>query len=521
MDPSLDATGWRPVEQLLAGHAQRHPARPAVVDLDGDRSISFAELAALVDGVALQLQALGIGPRRRVALLIDAGIETIAVWLALWRLRAIVCPFDISQIGASATQVAFDTLAPMIVLHGRRIGASDIPAAAGPCAQFGGWPAPPAETAAIRMEAKAAGTALHCAPARLDDVAAACCTSGSSGRMKIVLHDHAGYWLNGQSSAFLLELRPGDRMLEYRSLTWYSPQILSLMPFLQLGTTLHLTRQFSRMRFAEWIARHRIDVAAGVPTVLNILLSGPLEALRQGAAGLRVMSSSSAPLAPSTWRRFEAETGIRVINLYGCSEGGWVCGNRRDTRIIGTVGQPVPGIEFDIVDPGGSSCAPGQPGEVVIAGAKLAVGLLQPDGSLERVRGERFFTRDLAVRDANGTVRLLGRMDDVIIRGGVKIAPGEIEDAVLAHPDVAEAAAVGVPDRIYGQEAICFVVARPGVALDPVAVRTHAARLLPREKRPQTVCLVEALPRNARGKLRRDALRARWLDLSAEHGPGP
>lgn len=528
MPPSMERcdalVDWQPVECLLAAHAASSPRRPALVDVDRDQSLDFGELARLVDGVALQLRDLGVHRGTRVVLIADGPIETLVVWLALWRLAAVVCPFDISQIGAASTQAAFNTLQPALVLHGQRIGVVDIPSSAVPCARFSQWPPVPGQATAITLTAADPGAAarlrgLGPAPG---DVAAACCTSGSSGRMKIVMHDHASYWLNGLVSSALLDLRGGDRLLDYRSLSWYSPQILTLMPFLQIGLSLCLARQFSASRFADWIAQHRITVAAGVPTVLNILLSQPLERLRASAQGLRVMSSSSAPLVQRTWERFERETGITVLNLYGSSEGGWICGNRLGDRRVGTAGKPVPGIALRVVDATGRTCAAGEPGEVVIEGAKLALGTLQADGALQPIRGGRFATRDLALRDRDGFVRLLGRMDDLVIRGGVKLSPGEIEDALLQHPAVAEAAAVGVSDPIYGQEAVCFVVLREGSHTDTAALLAHAAALLPREKRPKAVCAIDTLPRNARGKLRRDALRARWHDMEggAPEAPG-
>ncbi len=517
MQPRHDVSDWLSPGQWLERHAARDPGRVAVVDVDRDQGIGFGELAVVVDGVALQLREHGVGHGSRVVLIIDGGIETVVMWLALWRLAAVVCPFDISQIGATATQVAFNTLKPALLLHGQRLGDADIPTGMGPRLRFGQWPPAPGELAVIRLaplpDVPHQRAALREAGPGAQDLAAACCTSGSTGRMKIVLHDHASYALNGRASTHLLDLREDDHLLDYRSFSWYSPQILSLMPFLQLGFTLHLARQFSASRFPEWIARHGITVAAGVPTVLNILLGQPLDRLRACAASLRVMSSSSAPLAASTWARFEHETGIPIINLYGSSEGGWICGNRREDRRIGSVGRPVPGMDVRIVDTQGAPCADGEPGEVVIAGAKLALGTLQPDGSLQAIRGRAFHTRDLAVREADGVVRLLGRMDDLVIRGGVKISPGEIEDALLAHPGVAEAAAVGVPDAIYGQEVVAFVVAREDAALDPASLQAHAAELLPRAKRPLAVCVIDALPRNARGKLRPDALQALWREM--------
>ncbi len=520
MEPRRAASDWLSPGQWLERHAGRDPQRLAVVDVDRGLGIRFGELAAVVDGVALQLREHGVARGHRVVLIIDGGIETVVMWLALWRLAAVVCPFDISQIGATATQTAFNTLGPVLLLHGQRLGEADLPPGMGPRLRFGQWPPLPGELASVRLapadRAPHRLAALRGAGPQAGDVAAACCTSGSTGRMKIVLHDHASYALNGRASAHLLDLREHDHLLDYRSFSWYSPQILSLMPFLQLGLTLHLARQFSASRFPEWIARHGITVAAGVPTVLNILLGHPLERLRASSASLRVMSSSSAPLAASTWARFERETGIPIINLYGSSEGGWICGNRREDRRIGSVGRPVPGMDVRVLDAQGRPCADGEPGEVVIDGAKLALGTLQPDGRLHAIRGQAFRTRDLAVREADGVLRLLGRMDDLVIRGGVKIAPGEVEDALLAHPGVAEAAAVGVPDAIYGQAVVAFVVPREGAALDPAGLQAHAAQALPRAKRPLAVCVIDALPRNARGKLRPDALAALWREMVGE-----
>ncbi|WP_080485733.1 MULTISPECIES: class I adenylate-forming enzyme family protein [Burkholderia cepacia complex] len=513
MDKSSTGTPWRSLAEVLAGHRNRHPAKIAIVDVEREQHISFAELAGVVDGIALQLKKFGVSERVRVALLIDDGIETVLMWLALWRLGAIVCPFDTSQLGAVATQVAFNALNPALVLYGASIMAADLPAGIRASARYGRWgscskPSQQAET--IHLSALPSNTTLAMPNTKPDDIAAACCTSGSAGAAKIVLHDHASYWLNGLDSAYLLELSESDRILEYRSLSWYSPQILSLMPFLQSGATLHLARQFSRSRFPAWIANHKITISAGVPTVLNMLLNGPIEELRACASSLRLMTCSSAPLSRSTWLRFEQETAIAVLNMYGSTEAGWICGNRLCNRKIGTVGLPVPYTAFDVVDFEGQSCPAGMAGQVVLEGPKLAAGILEIDGSIRAVRGRRLYSRDLAQRDEDGFVQLLGRMDDLVIRGGIKVAPSEIEDALLAHGDVVEAAAVGVPDPIYGQDIVCYVVLREDASTKPDMLRAYLATRLPKEKRPANIWSIEALPRSSRGKLRRDALLARW-----------
>jgi acyl-coenzyme A synthetase/AMP-(fatty) acid ligase len=282
------------------------------------------------------------------------------------------------------------------------------------------------------------------------------------------------------------------------------------MPLLQIGLTLHIARHFSATRFPDWIAQHRITVVAGVPTVLNILLQNSMVRLKDCASKVRLMTSSSAPLATHTWERFERESGIPVINLYGTSETGWICGNRLNERRMGTVGLVVSGVKLDIVNANRSSCKTGELGELVIESTKIALGTLQEDGSLLQIRNQPFFTRDLASRDENGFVRLIGRMDDLVIRGGVKISPGEIEDAILTHPDVCEAVVLCVPDKIYGQEAICFVVLRSTTTVDSNALVMHLKNSLPREKLPKSILAIDSIPRNIRGKVHLDALTAHW-----------
>lgn len=511
MDVFADGPAFRTLASLLQAHAERHPGKAAVVDVDSGRTIAFGELARVVDSVALQLTQRGVSSGARVVLCTASGIETVVMWLALWRLAAVVCPLDAAQFGTASAYAVLVALKPVLVLRSVHGDTPYLPDGVDlPEARFDDWPttARDAHAATIALAASPRDSLQDAPCVQSADVAAMCCTSGSTGGMKIVVHDHGSYWLNGLDSIELLDLHGDDRTLEYRSFSWYSSQILSLMPFLQLGLTLHLARQFSRSRFGDWIERHRITVAAGVPTVLNVLLSGSMQSFPAQARSLRLMTSSSAPLIRTTWQRFERASGVPLVNLYGSSEAGWICGNRLADRRIGSVGRPVRRAVFDILGADDRPCPPGMPGQVVVAGPKLALGLVQADGSIEPLRGLHC-TRDLALRADDGYIELLGRLDDLVIRGGIKVSPQEIEEALLAHPDVVEAGAIGVPDAIYGQEAICFVVLREGATSDEASLHAHAAAALSRDKRPKTVHVVDALPRNARGKLERDKLRGR------------
>jgi acyl-coenzyme A synthetase/AMP-(fatty) acid ligase len=140
----------------------------------------------------------------------------------------------------------------------------------------------------------------------------------------------------------------------------------------------------------------------------------------------------------------------------------------------------------------------------------MAIGYVLDDGSVDPILGKRMKTGDLGIQDDEGFIRVTGRTKDLIIRGGVNIAPLEIDEILIKHPGVAEAAAVGVPDKIYGEEVICYVVAKEH-ALSSASVVTHCQQYLPSAKIPKEVLIVPELPKNDRGKILRDRLREDWL----------
>ena len=504
------------VGALLDAHRQRTPHKAALVDVERNLSIDFTELAQFVDALARQLQREGVARGARVVIAGSEGMAKLLLWLAVWRLRAIVCPLDLAFIGAPGVQRVFERIDPAFVLIGEHADETALPQRGARIVRFGAWPAGEGGTGAqLRFSSEPGRPGDAPLPPAdeaggLDELAAMCCTSGTTGVPKVVVYDHASYWYNGLDTIELLALTADDRMLEYRSFDWYSAQILSLMPFLQLGSTLCVARRFSRSRFAQWVATHRVSVSAGVPTVVNLLLEAPPDVRGGELASLRAMTCSTAPLSTVQWARFEAHYGIRLLNLYGSSEAGWMCGNRYALRKFGTVGYPATHVVFSVVDQDGLPCAPGVPGQVIVEGGKLALGLLNDAREIEPIRGAPLATRDVATVDDEGFVVVSGRMDDLIIRGGVKVLPQEIEDVLLMHPAVQDAVAIGVPDPIYGQEPVCFVVPHPDAHVEVAELVTLCRANLPREKQPRQIHLMRELPRNARGKILRDVLRREW-----------
>jgi acyl-coenzyme A synthetase/AMP-(fatty) acid ligase len=504
------ALPFRSIADLLAGYRARDPGKTAIVDLDQDSQIRFGELDRIVTDIAADLKRRGVCKGDRVVLLSDEVIEKLLIWLGIWRIGAVVCPLNV-ELNTEHVSSLTQTIAPKLIFLHQDMDVDALTAGTvAPVIRFGRC------DAAAQQDAYFAtlkhGTDAAALPERNDpaDISCIFCTSGTTSKPKLVVYDHAAYWLSGLSTLDMLGLTAEDRALEYRSFGWNSAQILSLLPLLQTGLTLHMAKRFSHSRFFEWIQKYGITFSVGVPTVVNILLNKPLGYTAKDIPTLRLMTCSTAPLSPEQWERFESMYGLTLLQLYGMSEAGWVCGNRHYRRRMGTVGPPAVHQEFAIVDPEGNICPPDVEGEISVGGPQTALGYWTGGGVIEPFRGARRKTGDLGTMDRDGFVRVTGRTKDLIIRGGMNIAPAEVDEALLASPDVADAAAVGVPDPIYGEEVAAFVVLKPGIHGGEQKVLAWCEGRLPLAKRPKSVIVVDSLPKSDRGKVLRDRLREEW-----------
>jgi acyl-coenzyme A synthetase/AMP-(fatty) acid ligase len=498
---------YRPIADLFAGYSARDPHKTALVDLDQNSSISFGELDQVVRDIAALLKSRGIEKGSRVLLLADECLEKLLIWFGTWRIGAVICPLNVEINEKVMVDLTRAVNPALILCHtGLDMAAlvGDHPA---PRITFGTWSDRndaffsqlPAETRDEDLRERN----------NPEDLACIFCTSGTTARPKIVVYDHGAYWLNGLSTLECLGLTEDDRTLEYRSFGWNSAQVLSLMPFLQVGPTMHIARRFSHSRFFDWISTHGITFSAGVPTVLNMLLNKPLGYTAKDVPTLRLMTCSTAPLTEQQWVQFETMYGVRLLQLYGMSEAGWVCGNRHYKFKLGTVGLPALHQEFEIVDADGQPCPAGVEGEVAAGGPQTAVGYLLDDGTIDPIRPKRIKTGDLAFLDDEGFVHISGRTKDLIIRGGMNIAPLEIDAVLLRHPGILDAAAFGVPDKILGEEVVCYIVPKES-GLTETSVRQHCDQYLPAAKMPKQIFIVAELPKSDRGKVLRDRLREDW-----------
>ncbi len=502
---------------LLQKYNERHPDKTAIVDLNQDKSITFGQLFDEANRIAHFLKDRGIRKGDKVAVLSDENLEKLIIWMGIWRYGAVVCPLNVEMNQAHLKEILENIGPKLILCHDGLDAPALTEGLPGETMIFSGWNADnvtPGEFFTVLADFPS--------DARIDqsngpdDMAAIFCTSGTTSKPKSVVYNHLSYWLSGLSTLSMLGLTADDKTLEYRSFGWNSAQILSLMPWLQTGLTMHIAPRFSHSRFFGWIQSHGITFAAGVPTVVNMLLNEPLGITADDVPTLRLMTCSTAPLSPEQWRKFEDMYGVTLLQLYGMSEAGWICGNRHDQRRMGTVGPPAKHQEFQIVDHEGAPCPTGVEGEVSVGGPQACMGTISPEGVYEDLSNVRMRTGDLAIMDEDGFVRVTGRTKDLIIRGGVNIAPLEIDNIVLDNAAVLEAATIGVPDPIYGEAIICYLVAKPGQDLDQDAIRAHCARTLPEFKMPREFIFVDDIPKSDRGKVVRDKLKERWMQDNPE-----
>jgi acyl-coenzyme A synthetase/AMP-(fatty) acid ligase len=198
------------------------------------------------------------------------------------------------------------------------------------------------------------------------------------------------------------------------------------------------------------------------------------------------------------------------VQLAGGTETGFMCGNAPGHRKLGSIGRPTLNIRLRILDDAGHDLSPGQEGEMVVSGRQLASAYWQGPDTLVPIPRDGFRNGDLARRDEDGYVYITGRKKDIIIKGGVNIASLEITNCLLEHPDVADAGTLGVPDDIYGEVPVAFAALRPGRIAGEASLLEHCRGKLAAFKVPAAVVGVDAVPKNANGKIDRDALAAIW-----------
>jgi malonyl-CoA/methylmalonyl-CoA synthetase len=482
----LEAGGTLP--RVWAGGWSADPHAPSLIDGHDARSVLLAEeMLHRTAGAAAQLARRGVGPQHRVLWSCSPSLDSIVALLGALRLGAVVVPVNPAATRSELAYVVRDVLPSALVVDRPELGTWVRADDAGATVLH------PQE---LRHSGAISGVVLD--SAQPDDDALIVYTSGTTGEPKGAVHTHRSLLAGVQALRIAWDWQPDDRLLLSLPLFHVHGLCAGLFGTLASGASAVVFERFSPTDVLDAAAQGSLFF--GVPTMYH-RLAATGRAAELGA--LRLCVAGSAPLPAALWEEFAREHGVAVLERYGMSEtlltlSNPLVGERRP----GSVGLPLPGVEATIADADEHDV-----GELMVRGPSLCRGYWnRPDASASMGKDGWFATGDLASVGAGGYFSIRGRRTELIITGGHNVYPAEVEAVLGRHPSVAEIAVIGLPSAEWGESVTAFVVGSDGRP-DIDALVVLAGQELSAYKRPREFRVVDALPRNAMGKvIRRDLL---------------
>ena len=347
-------------------------------------------------------------------------------------------------------------------------------------------------------------------------------TSGTAARPKMVPLTHASVCRSAYNAGAALALGPRDRLLNVLPLFHAHGLISGLLTALAAGSTVVCTPGFNPTVFFDWLIKFRPTWYTAVPAIHRaVLLAADRHKHSLRRCSLRVIRSASASLPPAVLLKLESVFGVPVIETYGMTEAAsQIAANPLERRKPGSVGRPA-GAEIAIMDREGRPLPAGERGEIALRGPTITRRYdNDPAATKSAFRDGWFRTGDLGYLDQDGYLFIVGRLKDVINRGGEKVAPAEVEEALVGHPDVVEAAAFSIPHERLGEDVAAAVVLRPDAKLSAQKLRNFARERLAGFKVPSLIRIVQEIPKGPGGKLKTRRTRRRAFNNAAKDASG-
>ena len=512
-----------PAYDWIAHHSAHRPAKEAVRELATQRRFSYADVDRRADALAAFLGSLGIGRGDRVALLAHNGVEFFDLQFACARTGAIAVLLN-WRLTVNELEYILNDSSPRLLIHDVEFsetaqalqGRCGIPVLL--CIDQRGGSGPSANAYEAALEAHQGRVFVREALTH-DDVVTIMYTSGTTGHPKGAMITHGMNFWNcvnlglpagvGLDTVHLSVLP----LFHTGGLNCYSN------PVLHAGGTVVIMRNFDPGLALRVIgdSAQRITHFFAVPAPYQFMVQHP-DFPTTDLSRLRSAGVGGAPCALTILQAW-AERGVLLMQGFGMTETSPACiflDPADATRKLGSTGKVLMHTEARIVDETGADCGPNQIGELWVAGPNITPGYWnRPDATAAAFEGRWLKTGDAARRDDEGFIYIVDRWKDMYISGGENVYPAEVENVLYQLPQVAEAAVIGVPNDRWGEVGLAVLVLKPGQALDRDAVIGHCSGRLARFKWPHDVAFIDALPRNATGKVLKRELRKRFVGSGA------
>jgi acyl-CoA synthetase (AMP-forming)/AMP-acid ligase II len=520
------------IPALLDDAATRRSGVTAVVD--GDVTLTYAELLDRARTFGAALVASGIVPGERIAIWAPNRVEWVVAFLGTSLAGGVLVPINTRFKGPEAVEVLTRSRARVLVTVSEFLGTDyvalldeteadlddlAIVVVVGDrvptrCVSWSDFADRASADALAEVDRRRSAVAA-------DDPSDILFTSGTTGHPKGVVQTHGRTLLVATDWVAMTGLAEGDRYLMVNPYFHMFGLKAGILACVAAGATMLPEPVFDVDRVLARVEAERVIVLPGAPTIYGAILDHPGRADRD-LSSLRVAVTGAADIPVELIRRIHDELPFSVVVTgYGLTEGGTAAatssGDDPET-IATTVGRPRPGFELRIVDPSGADVPHGEPGEVLLRGGSIMSHYLDdPEATAAALSADGWLrTGDLGTVDDAGYLRIVGRSKDMFIVGGFNAYPAEIENALLRHPDIRQAAVVGVPDDRLGEVGMAFVVLAPGATVSGDDLVVWSRGQMANYKAPRRVEVVDELPVGATGKVLKDELRARAARIASE-----
>jgi long-chain acyl-CoA synthetase len=494
------------IARLLRDSATQSPQKVALVwgPKGSQESLTYEELDREADRVASGLVEAGVAPGDRVAIGMHNVPQFPMAYFGILRAGAVVVPMNIMLTGVEAHRVLLDSGAKAVLTVAPF---SEIIQRARPDTQVEN-----VYTTENWDDLGKLGKGFDDVERTEEDLAVLAYTSGTTGEPKGAMLTHGNLLANLRQQMSIPDMQVEDKDVLYLALPLF--HIFGLNVCLGLlvlnGASGVLVEKFDPIPSLRLIHDHRVTILFGAPTMYSAWVSVP-GADQYDLSSVRLAISGAAPLAADVLRDFRDIFGISIYEGYGLTETAPTLMSNRmtDKPRAGSVGKPLPEVEYKLVDEDGKEVEVGDPGEIVVKGPNVFTGYWQRPDETKRAFGPDgwFRTGDIAVRDEDGYLYLVDRKRDLIIVSGFNVFPSEVENALIQNPKVEEAAVLGTPHPYTGEAVKAFVVLVDGQNATDAELIADVESRLARFKCPSSIEIVEKLPHLATGKVLKRALR--------------